>query len=412
MIYANDVPSKARKAYSSISLLFDVLAGRIEADEHKTKIFSGLDYPSILNRFRQIFTETLLLTPSPQENAQNRYFLNTAKFAYVYALTPTILQQLGFQHTTDVGTIITNELETLVALKDVLRQRFQKEEIAYILAHCCDKRGFDILLEHIDIRSIAFAVEFLDGSATVGMSTVQKNALYRINITPMLFTLNPWQRFSLMEQHFERVISFVSTNSELKKLLLNVDALSNLTRSGPNYYLDDGSSREAKTRGFLGNLLSKTGQKTTQIATSKSLYQSSIENIFKVLLMCGTSEALDVFFELTELPVSFFIDGTYPEHSSRFLINGLRKDCMLDLSNPLNTNYYNQLYSARVESFSAKHVMDGIRNKHPVLRWLTLKALKNTSLPQGVSRDEILNFASNDTSEMVKELAVEMRKTA
>jgi hypothetical protein len=193
---------------------------------------------------------------------------------------------------------------------------------------------------------------------------------------------------------------------------MNADVLSKVTRSGPNDFLEDKSSNVAKTGGFLGNLLLKTGKKTAQIATSESFYQSSIEDIFKVLLMCGTSEALDLFFELTELPDSFFIDGTYPEQSSRFLINGLRKDCMLDLSNPLNRNYYNQLYSSLVESFSAKHVKEGVFNKHPVLRWLTLKALKNTTFPQGISRDEILNFASKDTSEMVRDLAVEMLNTA
>jgi hypothetical protein len=90
MTFLEVIPPNARKAYSEIESLVDVLAGRTAADEKTKTLFSKLDYQSILDRFLTIFTETLLLNPSIKESRADGDFLKQVKFAFVYALTPTL----------------------------------------------------------------------------------------------------------------------------------------------------------------------------------------------------------------------------------------------------------------------------------------------------------------------------------
>jgi hypothetical protein len=126
--------------------------------------------------------------------------------------------------------------------------------------------------------------------------------------------------------------------------------------------------------------------------------------------MCGSHEAIDLFLELTALADSIYISGTYPDSVTRCLRQGLRRDCELALSHPRNANFYNQLYSARVRAFSTKQFLDGIQNKHPVIRWLTLRAFEKYQPPQDINWNEILKSVSNDVSEVVRNTAIKMRE--
>jgi hypothetical protein len=285
--------------------------------------------------------------------------------------------QLGFQVKPEVGTTITTVLDSLYAFKDKVSQRYQKEQLAYILIHCGDKRGFDLLLESIDPRSIGYAVKFLEGTGTVGMPAVNKDRLYRIDAKPLLLYLPALQRFVLLAEHCGNIIKFLSNNTELKKILPHPDDLKKLKTSGPFYYLENGS-----------------------------FYLSNIESYFKVLLMCGTNEAIDLLFELANLADSFLIDGTNFDTVS--LRRELKKASLLEITNPLGREFYNQLYAIRVKSFSKDNILDGLQNKHAVLRMLTLKGLSDADLPQGITWEEILKISLIDSSEVVKKLANEL----
>lgn len=373
-----DVPKKAIQAYSDLGQLFGVFSGRIEADENAARFFSKLGYQGVLSRLEKILTEVLCL------NRPSDPLLKTAEVALIYALTPTILVKLGLPTTKDAGTTMAKELDSLFAAKDVLRQRFQREIIAEILVHCCDKRGFDILFENVDPRSIGYAVQFLDGTKfSTWIGTLHKKyAVSAIDTRPLLFTLTttPWQRFSLIKSHHERIIEYISENLELRKLLMNSEDFRKLTYTGPYGYLENGA-----------------------------FYQTNVADLFKMLLICGTSSAINMFFELSALTDSFYVDGTYPESVSRSL-RGLINDRIVALEHP-RRDFYNQLYSALVKSLSEKNVLDGLHSKHAVLRWLTLKALEDTAIERLPNRDQILNSLSNDTCEVVKELAIQLRKT-
>lgn len=322
--WPEDLSPAAYKAKKELGPLYEVLSGyRIGGFNTDIAHFNKIGYKKTLNNFIIIFQEAL----QKSDSRSDRNNLIKEIWIITYAMTPTILSQIGWQLPDHYVDEINLDIENLVLkLLPRLKEKWQKNYVAEVLFLLGNNNAFTFL-NTLDNELHNFLVNLIDRSILIHS--------HRINL---------------------------ASNSTIQ-----MDQIGFLSQN----FLDEIKERKSS---IIVEFIANSYQIEKDI--------KKMEYMCKMLLLLEHPNALNLFFSLVNKTSGIFF-------KTQFLTDQERQEYTLSKSglpergnfvfliSPLEHNFYQHLFLQRLANSTYEDYSRAFKCKFPILRWLALKSINN-----------------------------------